>query len=72
MSDVGGGRGQPRPCFLEQHARKIYAVPEEQLQRHRGKRRRESCQSNTSLPEVFDQIEEVVLASQGLQGSAAP
>ncbi|KAK7930697.1 hypothetical protein WMY93_007092 [Mugilogobius chulae] len=64
IMDCEGTRG---PAFWKQHARKIYAVPEEQLQRHRGKRRRESRQSDTSLPEVFDQIEEVVLASQGLQ-----
>uniref|UniRef100_A0AAV2MPF7 RING-type domain-containing protein n=1 Tax=Knipowitschia caucasica TaxID=637954 RepID=A0AAV2MPF7_KNICA len=66
IMDCEGTRG---PGFWKQNARKIYAVPEEQLQRLRGnKRKRESRNGDSSaLPEVLDQIEEVLLASQGLQ-----
>ncbi|XDV19488.1 hypothetical protein PO909_024953, partial [Leuciscus waleckii] len=61
--DSEGTRGS---AFWKQNARKIFAVKEEhflQLQASKKRSRRE----DTGLDLVFDRIEEVVLASQGLQ-----
>ncbi|XP_056598225.1 uncharacterized protein LOC130416191 [Triplophysa dalaica] len=65
IMDSEGTRGS---AFWKQNARKIFAVKEEHfLQLQASKKRRLSRREDTGLDLVFDRIEEVVLASQGLQ-----
>ncbi|XP_049334413.1 uncharacterized protein LOC111197401 [Astyanax mexicanus] len=64
--DSEGTRGS---AFWKQNARKVFAVKEEDLlQLQASKKRRLSRREDTSLDYIFDQIEEVVLAAQGLKG----
>ncbi|XP_051279260.1 uncharacterized protein LOC127376411 [Dicentrarchus labrax] len=63
--DSEGTRGS---AFWKQNARKVFAVQEEHfLQLQASKKRRLSRREDTGLEGVFDRIEEVVLAAQGLQ-----
>ncbi|KAK0147759.1 hypothetical protein N1851_012546 [Merluccius polli] len=67
--DTEGARGS---AFWKQNARKVCAVKEGDLQQlHGSKRRRLSRRDDNGLDEVFDTIEEVVLAAQGLQEVSA-
>ncbi|RXN22465.1 guanylate-binding 1-like protein [Labeo rohita] len=60
--------GTRRSAFWKQNARKVLAVKEEDfLQLQGNKKRRLSRRDDNGLDAVFDKIEEVVLASQGLQ-----
>ncbi|XP_076851625.1 uncharacterized protein LOC143502797 isoform X1 [Brachyhypopomus gauderio] len=64
--DSEGTRGS---AFWKQSARKIFAVKEEDLlQLQASKKRRLSRRDDTGLDCVFEHIEEVVLAAQGLKG----
>ncbi|KAM4615440.1 uncharacterized protein ACJ7VT_010553 isoform 1-T1 [Polymixia lowei] len=63
--DTEGTRGS---AFWKQNARKVCAVKEGDLQQLQGsKRRRLSRRDDNGLDAVFDTIEEVVLAAQGLR-----
>ncbi|XP_049912421.1 RING finger protein 141-like [Epinephelus moara] len=63
--DTEGTRGS---AFWKQNARKVCAVKEGDLQQLQGsKKRRLSRRDDNGLDAVFDTIEEVVLAAQGLR-----
>ncbi|XP_056606974.1 uncharacterized protein LOC130424974 [Triplophysa dalaica] len=76
LTDVQGNEildseGTKGSIYWKQNARKVFAIAEHDFTEYQGSKRKRSSSrkddETSSLQDVYDKIEEVVLASQGLQ-----